>query len=80
MRDSIKSTDEKLNEAQHIAKFGSFERDVATGRVHMSDEMFIIFDIDPVSFDSMFESITKLIHPDDLDFFRKQRHSIVPGS
>ncbi|MEP6952399.1 MAG: PAS domain S-box protein [Ginsengibacter sp.] len=72
MRDNIRSTDEKLNQAQHTAKLGSFERDISSGRVDMSDEMFTIFDIDPVSFDYNFQSIVELVHPDDLDFFKNK--------
>jgi PAS domain S-box-containing protein len=33
--------------------------------------MFSIFDIDPASFDSGFQNILKLVHPDDLDYFKK---------
>jgi len=70
MRDNIKSSDEKLNQAQHIAHLGNWERDVATGKVYLSDEMLNIFDIDPASFDFNFQSIVKLIHPEDIDYFK----------
>ncbi|MEO6672071.1 MAG: HAMP domain-containing protein, partial [Ginsengibacter sp.] len=56
MRDSLKTSDQKLNEAQHIAHLGNWERDVATGKVFFSDEMLNIFDIDSASFDLNFQS------------------------
>lgn len=68
MRNNIKLNDEKLNDAQHIAHIGSWERDIKTDRVTFSDEMFNIFDIDQGSFDFQFGSIMKFIHPEDLDY------------
>ena len=70
MRNNIKSSYQKLNEAQHIAKLGSWERDVKNDHVSLSDELFCIFDIDPVSFDSSFQSILQLIHPEDIKNFQ----------
>ncbi|MEP6677054.1 MAG: PAS domain-containing protein [Ferruginibacter sp.] len=69
MRDNLKQSDERLNEAQHIAHLGSWERDMKTNRLHLSDEMFEILEINPASFDFDFKSIYQLIHPDDLDNF-----------
>ncbi|MEO7769065.1 MAG: PAS domain-containing protein, partial [Ferruginibacter sp.] len=68
MRDNIKSGDEKLNEAQHIAHIGSWERDIKTDKVTFSDEMFNIYDLDPATFDFETNTIFKLIHPDDLAY------------
>jgi len=70
MRDNIKSSYQKLNEAQHIAKLGSWERDVINDHVSLSDELFCIFDMDPVSFDSRFQTISQLIHPEDMENFK----------
>ena len=67
MCNNIKLNDEKLNDAQHIAHIGSWERDIKTDKVTFSDEMFNIFDINPASFDFRFESIMKFVHPDDIE-------------
>jgi signal transduction histidine kinase len=67
MRNNIKVNDEKLNDAQHIAHIGSWERDIRTDKVAISDEMFNIFDIDAASFDFKFESLMKFVHPDDVE-------------
>src|SRR5258706_335814 len=66
-RKSVKIRDEKLNDAQHIAHIGSWERDIKTDKITLSDEMFFIFDIDPLTFDFQFQSIMKFIHPEDID-------------
>ena len=77
MRDKIKSEDEKLNDAQHIAHLGSWERNIKTKQLYLSDEMFEIFDIDPVSFDGRFQSILELIHPADIETFNSIRRKYM---
>ncbi len=79
MRDNLKSSDEKINQAQHIAHLGSLEKDMATGRLYLSDEMFSILDIDPVSFDYNFQDILKLIHPEYQGAFKKYRENYLRG-
>lgn len=71
MRDNLKSGDERLNEAQHIAHLGSWERDVANNRLIWSDEMFRIFEIDKRIFDHSYDTYLKMIHPDDLKMVRQ---------
>ncbi len=71
MRDSLKQSDERLNQAQNIAHIGSWERDRKTERLFLSDEVFSIFDIDPLSFDFQFQSILEYIHPDDKEYMMR---------
>jgi PAS domain S-box-containing protein len=77
MRDNIRSSDEKFNQAQHIAHLGSLERDMVTGAMYISDEMFNILDMDPASFDYSFPDILKMIHPDDQEGFKKNREKYL---
>src|SRR6187551_18214 len=42
----LRKTADFLAESQHIGKMGSFEQNLATGRLTWSDELFRIFDID----------------------------------
>jgi signal transduction histidine kinase/HAMP domain-containing protein len=65
MRNNIRVNDEKLNDAQHIAHTGSWERNIKTDKISISDEMFNIFDITPGNFDYRFESLMEFVHPDD---------------
>ena len=67
MRDNLKSGDARLNEAQHIAKLGSWEWDLKNRTLFWSDELFAIFDHDPKLFAPNFEAFLNLIHSEDRD-------------
>ena len=56
-----------LNEAQRLGKLGSWELDLLGGRLHWSDEMYRIFEIDPARFTHTYEGFLGVIHPDDRD-------------
>ena len=56
-----------LNEAQRLGKLGSWELDLLSGRLHWSDEMYRIFEIDPARFTHTYEGFLGVIHPDDRD-------------
>lgn len=64
-RENLKSTNERLNEAQKIAQLGSWERNILTNKIQWSDEMFRIFEIEKETFGHTFEDYFKLIHPED---------------
>jgi signal transduction histidine kinase len=57
-----------LNEAQSIAKVGSWEIDLATFKITQSKEAARIFQIksNDADFTTIYEAYRKLIHPDDL--------------
>lgn len=57
----------RFNEAQHIARVGSWELDLVTNRLLWSDEIFRIFEIDPYGFGASYEAFLEAIHPDDRD-------------
>lgn len=54
-----------LVEAQRIAQFGSWELDLASGRLYWSDEVFRIFEIDKNRFAGSYEAFLNVVHPDD---------------
>jgi signal transduction histidine kinase/CheY-like chemotaxis protein len=69
-----------LNEAQHIAKIGSWDWNVATGDMWWSDELYTIFEVDPAEYTPTFESSLKFIHPEDAGEFQKAAvHSMNTG-
>jgi two-component system, NarL family, sensor histidine kinase UhpB len=55
----------QLLEAQRIARVGSFEWELATGRLTMSQEVYRILGLDPGTPLSLEEAVA-LVHPDDL--------------
>jgi diguanylate cyclase (GGDEF)-like protein/PAS domain S-box-containing protein len=56
---------QRLNEAQRIAKVGSWELNLATDHLEWSDEIFRIFEIDPTNFGGSYEAFLNAIHPAD---------------
>lgn len=57
----------RLNEIQRIAKMGSWELDLVSGKLVWSDEVFRIFEIDPTVFDASHEVFLSRVHPIDRD-------------
>lgn len=60
-----------FNKSQSIAKIGSWEWDIASGKVWWSDELYRIFDVDPKEFTPTVESNAKFVHPDDNEPYHK---------
>ncbi|MBN2635857.1 MAG: PAS domain S-box protein [Prolixibacteraceae bacterium] len=62
----------KLNEAQHNAKIGSWEWDLATGHVWWSDELYRIFELEPDKFTPSVEANSRYVHPDDNEAYHNE--------
>jgi diguanylate cyclase (GGDEF)-like protein/PAS domain S-box-containing protein len=62
---ALKESEQRLNEAQRIAQVGSWELDLASGKLTWSDEVFRIFEIDRAVFEASYEAFLDAIHPDD---------------
>ena len=54
-----------LAEAQAIARLGSWESDIATGRERWSDEQYRLFGFEPGTVEATLELFESLVHPDD---------------
>lgn len=63
----LKLSASRLNEAQHLAKLGSWELDLESNELVWSDEIFNIFGIDSNEFSASYEAFLEAIHPDDRD-------------
>ncbi|MBK6875559.1 MAG: PAS domain S-box protein [Ignavibacteria bacterium] len=61
----IKQNEKILNDAQHIAKLGSWEWDVVNDIIIWSDEMYNIYELKKEEFDPTFEAFLARIHNDD---------------
>ena len=64
---AVELNEARLNEAQHLAKVGSWELDLLKGDLSWSDEIFHIFEIDKTKFEATYEAFLNAIHPDDRD-------------
>jgi len=55
----------RLEEAQNLAKLGNWEADIASGKLHWSDEIYNIFGLDKARFTPTIEAFQSSVHPDD---------------
>ncbi|MDP3497276.1 MAG: PAS domain S-box protein [Candidatus Nitrotoga sp.] len=62
---SLQVNEQRLKNAQRIAKLGNWELDLFTNQLIWSDETFRIFELDKVQFSATYESFLNTIHPDD---------------
>lgn len=62
---ALRASEARLNEAQHIAKIGSWELDLVTNVLVWSDEAYRIFGMEPGKFGASYEAFLDLVHPDD---------------
>ncbi len=60
-----RAAEHALREAQRLGKMGSWELNLQNGVVLWSDEVYRIFEVDPVGFTPTFESYLERIHPGD---------------
>ncbi|WP_263831755.1 PAS domain S-box protein [Sulfurospirillum oryzae] len=60
-----------FQEAQRIAKIGSWKLDIATQAITWSEEMYRIFEIDPQSTKSRRKLFMEIIHPEDLSYVKE---------
>lgn len=61
----LQATNERLQEAQRIARIGSWERDFATDRMNCSIQMAEICGFPAITRECGFADFVELIHPDD---------------
>jgi signal transduction histidine kinase len=72
MRDNLKSVDESLNLAQHVAKLGSWEYSIDTGKTFCSDELYRIFELSSSTVTSSAHlPFFDCFHPDDREAIRE---------
>jgi signal transduction histidine kinase len=69
MRDNLKSSDERLDEAQTIAKLGNWESDMEL-RFKWSKEMYTILDYEPFEIDAKYDAFVNALHNEDKNKLR----------
>lgn len=63
--DRLRQNQEQLREAQRLARVGSWELDLMSGKLLWSDELFHIFEQDPAIAVASYELFLQIVHPDD---------------
>ncbi|HJV84599.1 MAG TPA: EAL domain-containing protein [Noviherbaspirillum sp.] len=61
----LRVNEARLNEAQQVARLGSWELDLRTNALTWSAEVFRIVEIDPACSDASFDLLRVAIHPED---------------
>lgn len=69
--EALRRSEARLAEAQRTAGIGSWDFDVATGRIKWSDEMFRLLDFDPSGGEPDFDTLLTHYHPDDVPMHRR---------
>lgn len=65
--EALRRSERSLANAQRIAQIGSWEWDIASGRLEWSRETYRIFGKDPEQFDPTIDSFLLCVHPEDRD-------------
>lgn len=68
---SLLESEANLEEAQRIAKIGSWKLDLTTGELQWSDQIFEMFDIKQEAFDGTTKLFYERVHRDDRKFVLK---------
>lgn len=61
----LRNSSKRLTDAQHIAQIGSWDLDIASGKLNWSDEVFRLFEIDKLRFPATYMAFLDALHPDD---------------
>jgi diguanylate cyclase (GGDEF)-like protein/PAS domain S-box-containing protein len=67
IENELQHNQDLLNAAQQLGHLGSWERDLLSGELRWSDEVYRIFELDPAQFKPSYENFLDVIHPDDRD-------------
>lgn len=63
--DVLLESKEQLQHAQRVAHVGSWQLDITSNKLIWSDEIYRIFEIDPVTFGTSYEAFLAVVHPED---------------
>lgn len=63
--DALRKSNERLENAQRIAKMGGWEWDIEKDELHWSDEIYRIFGVEPREFGATYEAFLGFVHPED---------------
>jgi PAS domain S-box-containing protein len=76
---ALRASEESLARAQQIAHLANWDRDLRTGHLWWSAEMYRIIGITPEAFGGTFTAYFDLIHPDDRDRVQRAVNAALAG-
>ncbi len=71
---------ERLAEAQAVARLGSWELDLVSGRLVWSDELYRLFGVDAGEVNPSPRTLLSRVHPDDQDALAGLRQAVESGA
>jgi PAS domain S-box-containing protein len=77
---ALRSSEESLARAQRMAHLANWERDVPTGRLWFSAEMYRILGMPPEAFGGTFAAYLSMIHPDDRERVKRALEATLAGN
>ncbi|MBA3946331.1 MAG: PAS domain S-box protein [Herpetosiphonaceae bacterium] len=77
VEDDLRRSEARLVEAQRVARLGSWARDLTTGRITWSDELYHVFGVTPQAFGATLEAFLAFVHPDDRPLLEAMLAGIV---
>ncbi|HVI76018.1 MAG TPA: PAS domain-containing protein [Anaeromyxobacteraceae bacterium] len=77
--EELQRKERQLADAQAVAHVGSWEWDIASGRVTWSEELFRMLGLDPGECQSTRERFLRLVHPDDRERQRARGEAAIAG-
>jgi PAS domain S-box-containing protein len=69
--EALRRSEANLAEAQRVAHIGSWELDIASGKLYWSDEVYRIYGMKPHQIRVTYETFKESIHPDDRELVEK---------
>ena len=67
----LRESETKYREAQELTSVGHWNWDMVQNEITWSDQLYHIFNQNPETFTANYESLVKIIHPDDREVFNK---------
>jgi two-component system, sporulation sensor kinase E len=77
VEDALRQSEERLLEAQHVARMGFWDWDIVSNDLYWSDEIYRIFGLGRDEFGATYDAFLASVHPEDRDFVRRRVEAAV---
>ena len=76
----LRKSESSLQQAQRIAKLGSWEWHIPTGKLWWSNEVYRIFKREPGDYLPVYESFLRMVHPEDVQLVKNsEQQALISG-
>lgn len=77
--EELQRRDERLSEAQRMARLGFWEWNITEDTLYWSDELYTLLELDAKIFAGNYQALFELVHPDDRQDFQNAMDAAVDG-